>query len=125
MRRMIIVMLAGLALLAGCSYKPVRHLASDAALIKAGESTRKEVLRYLGEPDGRRTVAPGVEEFVYAETQQGIWGSLPVVKRWADPARQEMVVITLNGDQVTNCEFRLSEKGEFDWKKDTKWEAVK
>ena len=56
-----------LTLLAGCYSKPVRHLASDASLVRAGESTREDVLRYLGEPDGRRTVAPGVEEYLYHE----------------------------------------------------------
>ncbi len=125
MWRMIIVMLACLVLSVGCSYKPVRHLASDAALIKAGESTRKDVLRYLGEPDGRRTVSPGVEEFIYSENQQSTLGSLPLVRRWADPARQEMVVVTLNGEQVTNCEFRLAQKDDATWRDDAKWDPIK
>jgi hypothetical protein len=125
MRRMIIGMLACLALSAGCSYQPVRHLASDAALIKAGQSTRKDVLRYLGEPDGRRSVGPGVEEYLYSESRQGQFGSLPLVGRWVDPERQEMVVITLSGEQVTGSEFRLLKKDDLSWKKDTDWEPVK
>jgi hypothetical protein len=125
MRRMIIGMLACLVLPVGCSYKPVRHLASDAALIKAGESTRKDVLRYLGEPDGRRTVGPETEELLYAESRQGQLGSLPFVGKLADPERQEMVIVILNGDQVTSCEFRLLKKDDLSWKKDAEWEPVK
>lgn len=125
MRRMIIWMLACLVLPVGCSYKPVRHLASDAAMIKAGESTRKDVLRYLGEPDGHRAVAPGTEEYFYSENRQGLLGSLPLVGRFVNPASQELIVVTLKDDQVTNCEFRLLQKDDLSWKKDTEWEPVK
>ncbi|CAK8717356.1 MAG: hypothetical protein CDV28_10155 [Candidatus Electronema aureum] len=125
MRQMIIIMFAFLVLASGCSFKPVRHLASDAALIKVGESTRKDVLQYLGEPDGRRTVGLGVEEYLYSEARKGQLGSLPLVGKWVNPVSQEMVVVTLNGEQVTGCEFRLLQKDDQDWKKDAKWEEVR
>jgi hypothetical protein len=125
MWRILIVTLLFLVLPVACSYKPVRHLASDAALIKAGESTRKDVLQYLGEPDGRRVIAPGVEEYMYAEEQKSQLGNLPVVGKLVSPARQEMVIITLKDEQVTNCEFRLMKKDDQDWQEDAKWEPVK
>ncbi|WP_420207914.1 outer membrane protein assembly factor BamE domain-containing protein [Candidatus Electronema sp. JC] len=125
MRHLLFFLLAALAVTGGCSFKPVRHLASDAALIKPGESTRKDVLRYLGEPDGRRTVGPGVEEYLYSETRKGQLGGLPLVGRLADPASQEMVVVTLNGEQVASCEFRLLKKDDLAWKKDAQWEDVR
>jgi hypothetical protein len=62
MRLYFLIGLTLLLLLSGCYSKPVRHLASDASLIKAGESTRIDVLQYLGEPNGRRAVGPGIEE---------------------------------------------------------------
>ncbi len=124
MRRLLLFLLAALVVTGGCSFKPVRHLASDAALIKPGESTRKDVLRYLGEPDGRRTVGPGAVEYLYSETRKGQLGGLPLVGRFADPASQEMVVVTLNGEQVTSCEFRLLKKDDLAWKKDAQWEDV-
>ncbi len=124
MRRLLLFLLAALTA-GGCSFKPVRHLASDAALIKPGESTRKDVLHYLGEPDGRRTVGPGTEEYLYAETRKGQLGGLPLVGKLADPASQEMVVVTLNGEQVTACEFRLLKKDDLAWKKDAQWEEVR
>ena len=58
-------------LLGGCQSKQVRHLASDASLIKPGQSTLQDVQRYLGEPDNRREVGPGVTEYVYYEESAG------------------------------------------------------
>ena len=67
MRRVLLCLVVSLMLLVGCQSKPVRHLASDAALIKAGTSTRQDVIRLLGEPNGHRTVSAGVEEYIYSE----------------------------------------------------------
>ena len=123
MRRMITVF-ALLIVLSGCSYKPVRHLASDAALIKAGKSTREDVLRYLGEPDSRRTVGPGEEEYLYAENRKGALGSMPLFGKLVDPASQELVIVTLKGGLVSTCEFRLLRKDDRAWQKDAEWEKV-
>jgi hypothetical protein len=122
----VILMLSGFLLpLVGCSYKPVRHLASDAALIKAGESTRQDVLRYLGEPDSRRTVASGIEEYVYSEEQKSELANLPWVGRMVGSRSQETVVVTLNGEEVTACEFRLTREDDQEWKKKTKMESLR
>ncbi len=124
MPRLIVILLVFLALPTACSYKPVRHLASDAALIKAGKSTREDVLRYLGEPDSRRTVGPNEEEYLYAETQKGALGGMPLFGKLVDPASQEMVIITLKGGLVSSCEFRLLRKDDQAWRKDAEWEKV-
>ena len=124
MRRMMIVLFSFFLLISGCSYKPVRHLASDASLIKAGKSTREDVLRYLGEPDSRRTVGPDEEEYLYAENRKGALGSMPIFGKLADPASQEMVLVTLKNGVVSNCEFRLLRKDDQAWRKDAEWENV-
>jgi hypothetical protein len=124
MRRMMIVLFSFLLLISGCSYKPVRHLASDASLIKAGKSTREDVLRYLGEPDSRRSIGPDEEEYLYAETRKGALGSMPIFGKLADPASQEMVLVTLKNGVVSNCEFRLLRKDDQAWRKDAEWENV-
>jgi hypothetical protein len=127
MRPLLLWMLAGLFTLvgAGCSFTPVRHLASDAALIQPGESTLEDVLRYLGQPDGRRTVAPGVEELLYAEERKGGLSSLPLLDRVVDPDSHEMVLVTLERNVVTNCEFRLIRKKDRAWKKKISWDDVR
>jgi len=126
MRHVVLIcLLAPLLLFGGCHTKPVRHLASDAALIKPGQSTRQDVLRYLGEPNGHRTVSPGVEEYVYYEDQKGTFGKMPMVGDWVGPEGYEMILVTINGDIVSDCEFRLFKEADQDWVDDFTWEEVK
>ena len=125
MYRYLLIVCAILLLLVGCYSKPVRHLASDACLIKAGQSTREDVLRYLGEPNGHRTIAPGIEEYVYYEAKRDLLERTPVVGTWMDAEGYEMLIITLIGDQVTNSEFRTFSKADRDWADDFTWDDVK
>jgi len=114
MQRFIYPILATLLLLVGCSSKPVRHLASDAALIESGKSTRQDVVRYLGQPDRRRSLSPGVEEYVYYNERKGFLGNLPFVGKLVDPASYEMIQVTLDGDMVTDCDFLVHKEGDED-----------
>lgn len=125
MPRTLFILLTALLLLGGCYSKPVRHLASDASLIQAGRSSRQDVLRYLGEPDGHRLVSPGVEEYVYYQTQRNFLEKTPFVGPMMDPNGYEMLVITLTGDRVTKCEFRSFNEKDRDWAKDFTWTKVK
>ena len=124
--RRILVFCCLLLLLGGCYGKPVRHLASDASLIKPGVSTRSDVLLYLGEPDGHRVVAQGVEEYVYYEDRRdGVLGRAPVIGSYMDPDGYEMLVVTLKGHEVTGCEFREFDKKDTAWKGDFTWDEIK
>ncbi|MCI5222101.1 MAG: hypothetical protein D3924_05375 [Candidatus Electrothrix sp. AR4] len=124
MRRMIICMLASFFLLAGCSSKPIRYLASDAALIKVGTSTRQDVLRYLGQPNSRRTLSPGIEEYVYYQARKGTFGRMPLVGDLIDPDSYEMILVTLDGDLVINCEFLIRKEGDKDLADDLSGEEL-
>jgi len=123
MRHPLFVLLCALFLLGGCQSKQqVRHLASDAALIKPGLTTVSEMRKYLGEPDGRREVAPGVSEYVYSEDRQGIFGGLPVVGSMVGSVGYEMIVVTASNDIVTNCEFRTFNQSDRKWREDFTWD---
>lgn len=126
MRRIIIIIstLASLFFIVGCSSKPVRHLASDAALIQAGESTREDVLLYLGQPDGRRTVSPGVEEYVYYQERKGFFGNMPMIGDFIDPDSYETILVTLDGDLVSGCDFSIRKEDDRDWADDFTWEEI-
>ena len=124
MRCYLLIGLALLLLLGGCYSKPVRHLASDASLIKAGESTRQDVLRYLGEPDGRRMVAPGVEELVYTADRRNLLQRAPLVGSMMDAEGHEVLLITLTGDTVSGAEFRTYSKSDRAWMDDFTWDEV-
>lgn len=125
MYQRLVIVVSVLLLLAGCYSKPVRHLASDASLIKVGESTRQDVQRYLGEPNGHRTVAPGVQEFVFFEDKRNLMQRTPVVGSWMDAEGYEMLIITLTGDMVTDSEFKTFRKKDRSWADDFTWEDVK
>lgn len=125
MPRTLFILLTALLLLGGCYSKPVRHLAADASLIQAGRSSRQDVLRYLGEPNGHRLVSPGVEEYVYYQTQRSFLEKTPFVGSLMKPNGYEMLIITLSGDRVTKCEFRSFSKKNREWAKDFTWEKVK
>lgn len=125
MRPPLFVFLLALLVLGGCHTKQVRHLASDAALIKPGQTTVKEVQKYLGEPNGRREVAPGVSEFVYYEDRPGMFGNMPVLGSMTGPSGYEMIVITVDKEIVTNTEFRSFNESDRKWMEDFTWEEVK
>lgn len=114
-----------LFLLGGCYSKPVRHLASDAALIKPGQSTVADVQKYLGEPDGRREVAPGILEYVYFENRSGFLGGIPVLGRLDGSSGYEMIIITLEQGLVRHSEFRTFSKDDNRWMKDYTWEPIR
>ncbi len=125
MRQALFVLCILLFLLGGCHSKQVRHLASDAALIKPGQTTMAEVRKYLGEPNGRRDVSAGVVEIVYYEERPGFLGTMPVLGSLAGTDGYEMIVITLQNDLVTECEFRTFNKNDRKWVEDFTWEEVK
>lgn len=125
MRSTLLACIAALFLFSGCYSKQVRHLASDAILIKPGQSTVKDVQKYLGEPNGRREVAPGVTEYVYYEDRPGMFGNMPVLGSMIGPAGYEMIIVTLDKDLVSNCEFRNFNEADHKWVEDYTWEEVK
>ena len=124
MKRAIPILLLTLTLcLSSCaSSTPVRHLASDAALIQPGQTTLAELHQYLGEPKGSREVSPGVKEYVYSEDIVSFWGKMPVVGKMVDPGGYEMLIVTVKDEVVQNAVFRnFSEKNQ-QWVKDYNWE---
>ena len=125
MRVPLLVCVLALFLLGGCSGTQVRHLASDASLIKPGLSTVKDVQKYLGEPDSRREISPGVSEYVYYEDRPGFFGNTPVLGSMTGPSGYEMIVITIEHDMVTSTEFRNFNESDQQWKEDFTWEEVK
>ena len=124
MRFPLSVLMLTLLLLGGCHTKQVRHLASEASLIKPGQTTLKEAQRYLGEPDGRREVAPGVSELVYYEDRPGLFGTMPLLGSMTGQTGYEMIVLTVENDIVTHSEFRNYNQSERKWMEDFTWKEV-
>ena len=121
MRIITLLGLVALLLLSGCYNKSVRHLASDASLIKVGSSTREDVLTYLGEPDAQRDLGNGREEWVFIEEKPSELQRAPVVGGYFDGKGFDKVFIVLENDIVQSCQFRDFADDEFDWAKESFW----
>jgi len=111
-----------LLLLAGCADKPVRHLASDASLVKAGVSTKEEVLTYLGDPDSRQTVSATSERWIYYEERQSSLQKTPYVGKLFSAEGYSQIVVTFEGDIAVDCRYSSFETDEFDWSDDYSWQ---
>lgn len=122
MRSSLFALLFALLLLGGCHTTQVRHLASDASLVKPGQTTVQEVRKYLGEPDGQREVSPGITEFVYYQDRPGLFGTAPVLGSMTGPTGYEMIVITIANNVVTNCDFRSFNESDRKWMSDYTWD---
>jgi hypothetical protein len=110
--------------MAGCSGTPKRHLVSDVCMIKAGQTSRQEVLSLMGDPDSKRMVTPETVEWAYYEEDRTILQDSPLVGGVFDSNGYNMVVITLAGDTVASCRYSGYEKDEFDWQDDYSWQET-
>ena len=120
--RCCMILAAVVLVLSGCYNKPVRNLASDAALIKAGQSTRDDVLAFLGEPDDTQTVDGGLEKWLYKERTATSLEKFPVMGKYFGSPGIGKVVVTLKGDLVVDCTFSAHDDDDTDWAEDFKWQ---
>lgn len=111
--------------LGGCSGTPTRHLASDVAMIKAGDTSRDEVLKLMGEPDSKRMLNADTEEWVYYEESRSTLQGTPLVGDAFDSDGYSMVSITFEKDIVKTCHYRGYDEDEFDWQDDYFWQEIK
>lgn len=125
LRRLWVLVLVAGFLFTGCSTYPVRHLASDAGLIKVGKSNRDEVLTFLGEPDSQRMVAADTEQWVYFEEKKSVMQKTPLVGKAFNPDGYGMILITFKKDLVVDCRYTSYNKDEFGWAGDHSWQEKK
>lgn len=116
---LVLTLLAGVS---GCYVNPVRHLASDAALLKVGESTKEDVLVFLGEPDEQQEVGEGVEKWLYREKEMSLMEKTPLVGKRIGSPEYHYVVVTLRNGIVADCVYSSSDEDEMDWAKDYSWQ---
>ncbi len=120
-----LLLISVLLMFTGCYNRPVRHLASDVSLIKIGQSTRQDVLVYLGEPDLQRMVSASLEEWVYIEEKESIYQQAPWVGDVFSADGYGKIVVTLAKDVVIGCQYSAFDKDEFDWSDDFSWQKKK
>lgn len=113
-RLFIIVILAAWTFAAtGCSsHAYIRHLAADACLVTPLQSTKKEVINYMGPPDNRLS-GPNGEEWIYYQRHQSLLRKLPYVGNKMGNESYEAMIVTFNGDRVQTCVYRAYNEREF------------
>jgi hypothetical protein len=110
--------------MSGCHNHPVRHLASDVGLIKAGETTRQEVISLLGDPDSTRMVSATIEEWTYYDEDKSLLQQTPLMGEAFSSKGYNTVVLLLNGDIVSAARYGSYDKNEFDWQNDYHWQKI-
>jgi len=123
--RLFVLMLTAIFLVSGCYNRPVRHLASDAALLKVGESTSEDVLIYLGDPDEQKILADGAEKWLYNKEYKSLLEKIPYGGKYIGAPEYSQVIVTIENGIVTDCTFSLSDEDDLDWADDYSWQEKK
>ncbi len=111
--------------LTGCYNTPVRHIASDVGLLKIGESSRDDVLTYLGSPDQQSVLEDGTEKWLFKEYESSMVKNTPVVGKYFGPKNYGTVLVVLKNDVVVDCIFDAYDHDEMDWADDFSWQEKK
>jgi hypothetical protein len=111
-----------LFMLGGCTSHPVRHLASDASLVKPGVSSKEDVLTFLGDPDARQMLSASVEKWIYYEEQETTSQKMPYLGKLFSADGFSQIAITFEGNIVSDCRFSSFDSDDFDWSDDYSWQ---
>jgi hypothetical protein len=109
----------------GCYTKPVRHLASDVALLKIGESTDEDVLIFLGDPDERQELGGGVEKWLYKDKEMSFLEKAPLIGKHVGSPEYRKAVVTLTKNIVTEVVYTSSDADDMGWADDFSWQKKK
>lgn len=99
---------------AGCASKEyVRHLASDASLIKPQQTTKPEVQAYLGPPDKKQSIVNGGEEWTYFQNNKSLLRKTPYIGQKLGSEQYDVMIVVFRGEVVDNCQYRMLTDMEF------------
>ncbi len=118
-RRLFLIVFVGIMLAACSSTTYVRHLASDASLIVPLQTTRKEVLNYLGPPDYQLKLADG-NEWIYFQGNKSLLRKTPYIGYKFGREDYDLLEIFLKNNVVQSRAYRLFNERQFkQFKKNT------
>ena len=118
----ILVLLFTACFLSGCYITPVRHLAADIALVQVGQSTREDVLIYLGDPDEQQVLDKNVEKWLYIQMKASTVEKTPFLGKYFGTPEINRVVITFTNGIVSESVFSSNDKDELNWADDYSWQ---
>ncbi|MGB3209824.1 MAG: hypothetical protein WBB19_03875 [Desulforhopalus sp.] len=121
----LVFLTVALVSVSGCYNTPVRHLASDVALLKVGQSTEDDVLIFLGDPDERHELSAGVEKWLYKDKRMSLMEKAPLVGKHLGSPEYRQVVLTLTNKIVSKVVYSSTDEDEMDWADDYPWQELK
>jgi len=122
-RRLFLIVCVGIMLTACSSTTYVRHLASDASLIVPLQTTRKEVLNYLGPPDYQLKLANSIE-WIYFQGNKSLLRKTPYIGYKFGREDYDLLEIFLQDSVVQSRVYRLFNERQFKQFKKNKLKAV-
>lgn len=123
--RLFLPLFLALFILGGCYTTPVRHLASDIALLQVGKTTREDVIVFLGDPDEQQELGDGEQKWLYREKNVGLLQKTPLVGSKLGSPEIDQVVVTLRNGIVSACDYSYANEGDMHWSKDFSWQEKK
>ena len=109
-------------LLSGCYINPVRHLAADIALVQVGQSTREDVLIFLGDPDEQQVLENGTEKWLYTQAKKSGFEKTPFLGKYLGSPEVNRAVITFANGIVTDSLFSSNDEDDLNWADDFSWQ---
>ncbi len=122
---LLVLVTVALATLSGCYSTPVRHLTSDVSLLKVGQSTKEDVLIFIGDPDERQELGGGVEKWVYKDKEMSFLEQAPLVGKYLGSPEYKQVVVTITNNTVTDVVYSSSDADDQSWADDYSWQEKK
>jgi hypothetical protein len=111
--------------LASCAGQPVRNLASDATLIKPGQTSGPELIRLIGEPDERQAGSGNEETWIYREKETSWLRTAPVTSRLFKPRKEQTLTVIVRDNVVFSARYGALAYDQPRWDKDFKWQEGK
>ncbi|MFH0784423.1 MAG: hypothetical protein V2B20_21045 [Pseudomonadota bacterium] len=108
--------------LSGCYMTPVRHLASDVALLQVGKTTSEDVVVFLGDPDEQHDLGDGVQKWLYRDKSVGFLQRTPLIGSKLGSPEVRQAVVTLKNGVVSACDYSYSDQDDMGWTKDFSWQ---
>ncbi|MDR0476522.1 MAG: hypothetical protein LBH14_01090 [Desulfobulbaceae bacterium] len=105
--------------------QPVRNLASDASLIKPGQTSSQEVIHLIGEPDQRQAGGNGQETWIYHEKETSWVKKAPLVGRLFNPHKEESLTLVIRDNVVASSRYGSLAYNKPGWDKDFDWQGDK
>jgi len=96
-----------------CSKSYVRHLASDASLLVPHQTTKKDVMIYMGIPESQKDLGQGKEEWTYYQSKKSLLRKTPYVGKRLGHQDYDVVIIVFQNDIVASSTYRIYTEEEF------------